>query len=66
MYVSNVWIQKVQMQREHINLQFAIKCTKHKTNQKIYPMNPSADTHMLSKQEQEQEHMFTKIKQSHK
>ena len=37
--------------REHKSVKFAIKCTNNKTNQHMFPLNPSIDTHMVRNRE---------------
>ena len=37
--------------RENRSLSFAIKCTKHKTNMSMFPLNPSQDTHTVRHRE---------------
>ena len=37
--------------RENRSLSFAIKCTKHKTNMSMFPLNPSQDTHTVRNRE---------------
>ena len=44
-------LQTLHIRREHRSLQFALKCTKHKTNKKIFPLNPSTDTHLMRHRE---------------
>ena len=44
-------LQSLHNRREHRSLQFAIKCTQHKTNKQMFPLNPSTDTHMLRNRE---------------
>ena len=38
-------LKSLHMRREHRSIQFALKCTKHQLNQRIFPLNPSTDTH---------------------
>ena len=44
-------LQPLHIRREHRSLQFALKCIKHKRNKKIFPLNPSTDTHLLRHRE---------------
>ena len=44
-------IDSLHMRREHRSLQFALKCTKHQLNQKLFPLNPSIDTHEVRNRE---------------
>ena len=44
-------LQSLHDRREHRSLQFAIKCTQHRTNKDLFPLNPSTDTHMLRNRE---------------
>ena len=44
-------IDSLHMRREHRSLQFALKCTKHLLNQKLFPLNPSIDTHEVRNRE---------------
>ena len=37
--------------KEHRSLLFALKCTKHSTNKRIFPLNPSTDTHLVRNRE---------------
>ena len=37
--------------RESRSLSFAIKCTLHKSNMSMFPLNPSQDTHTVSRRE---------------
>ena len=41
------WLQSLHDRREHRSLQFAIKCTQHRTNKEPFPLNPFNDIHML-------------------
>ena len=44
-------IDSLHMRREHRSLQIALKCTKHLLNQKLFPLNPSIDTHEVRNRE---------------
>ena len=38
--------------REHRSLTFALKCTSHQTNKRLFPLNPSEDTHCIRNREE--------------
>ena len=38
--------------REHRSLKFAVKCTSHQTNKRLFPLNPSEDTHCIRNREE--------------
>ena len=44
-------LQSLHDQREHRSLQFAIKCTRHRTNKDLFPLNPSSDIYMMRNRE---------------
>ena len=44
-------LKSLHMRREHRSLLFALKCTKHPTNSKPFPLNPSTDTHLVKHRE---------------
>ena len=44
-------LQSLNMRREHRSLQFSIKCTKHQTNQEMFPLNQTTDIHDIRNRE---------------
>ena len=44
-------LETLHTRREHRSLKFAIKCTIHPTNNEIFPLNPSQDTHFVRNRE---------------
>ena len=44
-------LESLHTRRERRSLNFALKCTKHPTNQEIFPHNPSQDTHNIRSRE---------------
>ena len=44
-------LQSLHDRRETKSLNFALKCVQHPTNSRLFPRNPSADTHSLRRRE---------------
>ena len=44
-------LQTLHERREKISMTFALKCLKTPTTQKIFPLNPTEDTHMIRDRE---------------
>ena len=44
-------LKSLHMRRDDKIIQFALKCTKHQHNQRIFPLNPSTDTHNVRHRE---------------